>query len=700
MKINNSEEAIDDLRMQLKREHIRNAELLSKVQDVKGDILVYIRVRPEETKPGEAKMIEILDQNSVGVKDIYTEQLKAFSFDRCFTEESSQLDVYNEFEHLAISVLSGYNVSLLAYGQTGSGKTYTMIGSEDNNNSNGNSKGLYYTLSNKIFDVIDTYPKGINVNIELSMYEIYNDELRDLLVERQKTKLTIISKPSGTYIQGLQKYKVESVSDIIEYLHRGEKVRATASTDINEHSSRSHCIMTLYITQTDSTGKCISGKLNIVDLAGSEKVKKSNAVGERLVEAQNINKSLSALGDVIAALDSKNNNKNKGSNVSFNNTHIPYRNSKLTYALKDSLSPHSKTIMIFTIRPNEGFVDETLSTLYFAQRVRSVNLGEAKKIVQYKNRDDEVIHLTNKYNSLIKEREKLLKYIDNVKDIEQDHLREKDLIIAQLNKKINNLILEQSVYDDDVSDKVKSATEQVEKYKMKNKELNTKLDEISRKYYELNIKYKNLQEMNSYSELSRRSTTLMQSASKLEEPEEDIPLQQTEQLKMKYSFSSTLPNSFTSSKLQLSIVDNEEETDNSNENDNEDDNEQLPPPPSQTKQKTKKPSQAFRKTWTNQSSYENSTQLKQNVKKSSKNAADTSKNEEKAPRRLKKKVHKLPPPKPLTATISSQNKPLSAAEIRKQYDSAIRSKLKKSIKPKKKNIKSSEKILFADMDEI
>lgn len=483
MKINNSEEAVDNLRMELKREHIRNAVLLSKVQDIKGDILVYIRVRPEETKPGESKMVEILDQNSIGIKDLYTEQLKAFSFDRCFTEQSTQLDVFNEFEHLAISVLSGYNVSLLAYGQTGSGKTYTMIGEDNNNN-----RGLYYTLSNKIFDVIETYPDSINVNIELSMYEIYNDELRDLLVEKQKTKLVIISKPSGTYIQGLQKFKIESVSDIIDFLHKGEKTRSTASTDINDHSSRSHCIMTLYITQTDSSGKYVTGKLNIVDLAGSEKVKKSKAQGERLVEAQNINKSLSALGDVIAALDNKTNKKNN------NSAHIPYRNSKLTYALKDSLSSHSKTIMICTIRPNEGFVDETLSTLYFAQRVRSVNLGEAKKIVEYKNRDDEVNHLTNKYNSLIREREKLLKYIDNIKDIEQDHLREKDLIISQMNKKINDLLLEQSVMDDSVNDKVKSVIEQAEMYKIKNKELTMKLDETSKKYNEIYVKYKNLQE--------------------------------------------------------------------------------------------------------------------------------------------------------------------------------------------------------------
>ncbi len=175
-----------------------------------------------------------------------------------------------------------------------------------------------------------------------SLLEIYNEQIRDLLAETQTEKLKIREGPNGMYVQDLTTVMVDSHEEVLELLAMGEDNRATHSTDMNEHSSRSHCMLSIYVTSTNIAANVTSrGKLHLVDLAGSERVGKSGASGLRLKEAQNINTSLSALGDVISSRANK-------------NAHVPYRNSKLTYLLQDSLQGDSKTLMFACCRYTFG----------------------------------------------------------------------------------------------------------------------------------------------------------------------------------------------------------------------------------------------------------------------------------------------------------------------------------------------------------
>ena len=202
----------------------------------------------------------------------------------------------------------------------------------------------------------------------MSILEVYNEEIRDLLTEgNYGEKLEIRQGEHGNYVPGLTECPVSGIDDVFELFQQAERNRATASTNMNEHSSRSHMMLTVSIyCENLLTGVKTYGKLNLVDLAGSERINKSGATGQKLKEAQNINKSLSALGDVIAARASK-------------QSHIPFRNSTLTYLLQDSLSKDSKTLMICCISPTITSSEETYCSLNFASRVRTVELGKASK---------------------------------------------------------------------------------------------------------------------------------------------------------------------------------------------------------------------------------------------------------------------------------------------------------------------------------
>ena len=205
--------------------------------------------------------------------------------------------------------------------------------------------------------------------VTLSILEVYNEEIRDLLVDGAYDKLEIRQGDHGNYVPGLTECPVGSIEDVFKLFSQAETNRATASTNMNEHSSRSHMMLTInVVSENIRTHVSSRGKLNLVDLAGSERINKSGATGQALKEAQNINKSLSALGDVIAARASK-------------QGHIPFRNSTLTYLLQDSLSKDSKTLMICCISPTITSSEETYCSLNFAARVRTVELGKASKNV-------------------------------------------------------------------------------------------------------------------------------------------------------------------------------------------------------------------------------------------------------------------------------------------------------------------------------
>uniref|UniRef100_A0AAX7VVV0 Kinesin-like protein n=1 Tax=Astatotilapia calliptera TaxID=8154 RepID=A0AAX7VVV0_ASTCA len=270
-------------------------------------------------------------------------------------------EVFQEVQALITSCIDGYNVCIFAYGQTGSGKTYTMEGVTDN-------PGINQRALRLLFSEVSEKAPDWDYKITVSMVEIYNETLRDLLGENPSDKLDIKMNPDGSgqlYVPRLTEITVQSPEDINKVFELGHVNRATACTNLNEHSSRSHALLIITVSGFNTaTGNRTLGKLNLVDLAGSERIGKSGAEGSRLREAQCINKSLSALGDVINALRSK-------------HSHVPFRNSRLTYLLQDSLSGDSKTLMMVQVSPLPSNMSESVCSLKFAQRVRSVELSSS-----------------------------------------------------------------------------------------------------------------------------------------------------------------------------------------------------------------------------------------------------------------------------------------------------------------------------------
>ncbi len=293
---------------------------------------------------------------------------KKFQFDRVFDENSDQATTFEDVAPLVKSSVDGYNVCIFAYGQTGSGKTFTMEGPANN-------RGVNFRALDELFRTIAQREEEFDYRVSISVVEIYNEMPRDLLMApeeyRQQKKMEIRQNASGVYIPDLTEVTVTDSAQVVDLVfNRAYVNRQVGSTNTNEHSSRSHCLLFVNVVgiRRASLEKTI-GKLILIDLAGSERIEKSKAEGDRLKEAQHINKSLSALGNVIAALQSK-------------TPHIPYRDSKLTYLLQDCLGGSSKCLMFCQISPSEDDYQESLCSLQFAQRVGSVMLGAAKKTVE------------------------------------------------------------------------------------------------------------------------------------------------------------------------------------------------------------------------------------------------------------------------------------------------------------------------------
>ncbi|KAH9664284.1 kinesin-like protein KIN-14R [Citrus sinensis] len=287
---------------------------------------------------------------------------KTFKFDRVFTPNDGQVDVFADASPLVISVLDGYNVCIFAYGQTGTGKTFTMEGTEQ-------SRGVNYRTLEQLFEIAKERSETFTYNISVSVLEVYNEQIRDLLATSPTSKKLEIKQSSegSHHVPGIVEANVNSIREAWNVLQTGSSARAVGSNNVNEHSSRSHCMLCIMVRAKNLiSGECTKSKLWLVDLAGSERLTRTDVQGDRLKEAQNINRSLSALGDVIYSLATKSN-------------HIPYRNSKLTHLLQDSLGGDSKTLMFVQISPSEQDLSETLSSLNFATRVRGVELGPARK---------------------------------------------------------------------------------------------------------------------------------------------------------------------------------------------------------------------------------------------------------------------------------------------------------------------------------
>ncbi|GLT94847.1 hypothetical protein SLE2022_125650 [Rubroshorea leprosula] len=341
-----------------------NRKLYNQLQDLKGNIRVYCRVRP--FLGGQStRLVSVLGNIDEGSITILTpskygkEGRKAFTFNKVFGPSASQAKVFSDTQPLIRSVLDGYNVCIFAYGQTGTGKTYTMTGPKELTEE---GLGVNYRALGDLFLLSEKRKDTICYEISVQMLEIYNEQVRDLLVTDEIRN----SSNNGINVPDANLVPVSSTSDVINLMNLGHKNRAVGATAMNDRSSRSHSCLTVHVQGRDLTsGTIIRGSLHLVDLAGSERVDKSEVMGDRLKEAVHINKSLSALGDVIASLAQK-------------GSHVPYRNSKLTQLLQDSLGGQAKTLMFVHISPEPEALSETISTLKFAERVATVELGAAK----------------------------------------------------------------------------------------------------------------------------------------------------------------------------------------------------------------------------------------------------------------------------------------------------------------------------------
>ncbi|KFO57111.1 Kinesin-like KIF13B, partial [Corvus brachyrhynchos] len=300
---------------------------------------------------------------------------QVFAYDHCFwsmdesvKEKYAGQDVVFKClgENILQNAFEGYNACIFAYGQTGSGKSYTMMGTAD-------QPGLIPRLCSGLFERAQKEEnEEQSFKVEVSYMEIYNEKVRDLLDPKGSRQSLKVREHSvyGPYVDGLSKLAVASYKDIESLMSEGNKSRTVAATNMNEESSRSHAVFkiilthTLYDVQSGTSGEKV-GKLSLVDLAGSERATKTGAAGDRLKEGSNINKSLTTLGLVISALADQAAGKNK-------NKFVPYRDSVLTWLLKDSLGGNSKTAMVATVSPAADNYDETLSTLRYADRAKNI----------------------------------------------------------------------------------------------------------------------------------------------------------------------------------------------------------------------------------------------------------------------------------------------------------------------------------------
>lgn len=363
----------DEARQKLIKEETERRVLFNKYQELKGNIRVMCRVRPilGSAEGSEASIAFPDDKTSAEIALQGAEETSSlgkvsrknfnFEFDRVFTPEAANQDVFDEISQLVQSALDGYNVCIFCYGQTGSGKTHTMSSID----------GMIPRATHMIYETITKLKeKSWTYTMEGSFIEVYNEELHDLLTPHgressdmrglshsKKLEIRHDEARKQTTVMNCKTVELDSAEKVEAMLSEAQSNRSVAATKSNERSSRSHSVFILKLVGYNSaTGERCEGTLNLVDLAGSERLKQSGAEGDRMKETQSINKSLSCLGDVIEALG-------RG------NGHVPYRNSKLTHLLQYSLGGNSKTLMFVMVSPLEVHLKETLTSLRFATKV-------------------------------------------------------------------------------------------------------------------------------------------------------------------------------------------------------------------------------------------------------------------------------------------------------------------------------------------
>ncbi|NXC09304.1 KIF14 protein, partial [Orthonyx spaldingii] len=409
-------------------------------------VIVAVRVRPfsnREKTEDSFPVISMSDSETI-VRNPSTNQYYSFnydfsfwSFDKNHSNFASQAMIYKT---LAVPLLErafeGYNACLFAYGQTGSGKSYTMMGF-------GEDQGIIPRLCEDLFNQVAQKDKEqVLYHLEMSFFEVYNEKIHDLLVFKaengqKKQQLRVREHPVlGPYVEGLTVNVVRSYSDIQSWLELGNKQRATAATVMNDKSSRSHSVFTLVLTQTkvefvneEQCDRRLTSHINLVDLAGSECCTKAQTTGERLKEGVSINKSLLTLGRVISALSKQSQNGKK--------TFIPYRESVLTWLLKESLGGNSQTTMIATVSPAASSTEETLSTLRYAKQACSIintaKVNEDVNVKLIRELKDEIEKLKAAQKSALNtDREKYRRYLQEITSLRVElHQQERNMAEMQ-----------------------------------------------------------------------------------------------------------------------------------------------------------------------------------------------------------------------------------------------------------------------------
>ncbi|XP_053680030.1 kinesin-like protein KIF3A [Anopheles nili] len=333
------------------------------------NVRVVVRVRPMDKNELDSNCQNVIkvDKGNRSITVVKpnanaSEPPKVYYFDNVFGEDSTQIDLYVDTARPIVDkVLEGYNGTILAYGQTGTGKTYTMSGNPESPQ----TKGIIPNTFAHIFGHIARGKENQKFLVRVSYMEIYNEEVRDLLGKELNKSLEVKERADiGVFVKDLSGYVVHNADDLDNIMKLGNKNRVVGATKMNSESSRSHAIFSITVesSETDESGRQYvrMGKLQLVDLAGSERQSKTQSSGLRLKEATKINLSLSVLGNVISAL------------VDGKSTHIPYRNSKLTRLLQDSLGGNSKTVMCASVGPADANYVETISTLRYACRAKSI----------------------------------------------------------------------------------------------------------------------------------------------------------------------------------------------------------------------------------------------------------------------------------------------------------------------------------------